>query len=392
MKRIAIFCDGTWNRVSAEYPTNVLLAAQSVLSHGADGIEQATYYDEGVGTSSQNNGLVAGITGRGLFGKIAAAYQYLVFNYVPGDEIFIFGFSRGAFTARSLAGLIRKCGIVSKSKTRDIPDIFKFYKDSNTLPDSDAAQQFRMKHAPSTVIKELDRDWRIRNGADPVIVKALPLLNIKYVGVWDTVGALGIPKYLFLSRLTGSNKKYQFHDTDLSSTIHSARHAVAVDEARRSFEPSLWSNLDTLNQASPSDGKYEQLWFPGDHGSVGGGGDIVGLSNNALIWIVYGAVAQGLAIRRPSIDEWQREVSHVVSLRNMSKPPGIWSPIYRRAARNGPQRVAELAESTIQRLEYEGKSQNVPLYRPKALAAIHKNVPRYERSAAPQDKTKAAKP
>ena len=112
MKRLVVFCDGTWNRMSARYPTNVVIGAQATLSRAEDGVEQITFYDEGVGTTAPVFGQIerwlAGAFGLGLIDKIAAAYRFLIFNYEPGDEIFIFGFSRGAYTARSLAGLIRK--------------------------------------------------------------------------------------------------------------------------------------------------------------------------------------------------------------------------------------------------------------------------------------------
>src|SRR5690606_1933003 len=128
MKRIAIFCDGTWNRMSAEFPTNVLCGAQLVLPADDAGISQITYYDEGVGTVGPKalTALQAAF-GWGLLEKIEAAYRFLIFNYEPGDEVFIFGFSRGAFTARSLAGLIRKCGIVPRNEAGRIREIFEFY-------------------------------------------------------------------------------------------------------------------------------------------------------------------------------------------------------------------------------------------------------------------------
>jgi len=386
MKRIAIFCDGTWSRKNAKYPTNVVLASQCVLPDGSDGEDQIVFYDEGVGTSKEKNDRLAGAFGYGLFEKIEAAYKFLVSNYVPGDEIFIFGFSRGAFTARSLAGLIRKCGIVSKSNTKDISEIFAFYKDTSTKPSSDAAQKFRMEHAPDTVLKELDRNWRKRHGADSELVDSLPLLNIKYVGVWDTVGGLGIPLHLVPSKLT---KKYEFHDTDLSSIIHSARHAVAVDEQNLDFIPSLWENLDTLNRNAPKSNRYDQHWFPGNHGSVGGGGDVVGLSHNTLVWIIEGARDQGLGIDTTKLNKWRKSVNPHAPLRNESKRTGgfwgnigrnIWS-FFGEGARVGPKRVAELAESTLLRLEYEAKGKKATLYRPKTLKSIHKNVAIYKRPA-----------
>src|SRR5690349_15380028 len=128
MRRLAIFCDGTWNKLSAPNPTNVVIGSRSVLSLAPDGTQQITYYNEGVGTTYViHEGLesaFAGAFGRGLFDKIADAYRFLMFNYTAGDEIYIFGFSRGAFTARSLAGMIRKCGILRKEHVGDIGRAF----------------------------------------------------------------------------------------------------------------------------------------------------------------------------------------------------------------------------------------------------------------------------
>ncbi|MBU1333332.1 MAG: DUF2235 domain-containing protein [Alphaproteobacteria bacterium] len=374
MKRLVIFCDGTWNRMSAEHPTNVLTASQLVLPKDAADIPQITYYDEGVGTSFLVNEWLetrlAGAFGWGLLDKIEAAYRFLIFNYEPGDEIFIFGFSRGAYTARSLAGLIRKCGIVPRTHARSIREIFEFYKDAGTHPDSDEAQRRRMMLSPQTIFKEEDRKWRIDHGADATTVAAAKPLVIRYLGVWDTVGALGVPQHLIISSLFGTAKKYQFHDTALSSTVQAARHAVATDEDRLSFAPALWSNLDVLNSANGEGQRYQQLWFPGDHGSVGGGGDVRGLSNEALAWIMEGAAAEGLALDATELANIKAEADPLAPLSNQSKAPGLFDRIYRRVHRDGPQQGSLLADSTRLRLAYETKSADWKPYRPLALKRI----------------------
>jgi uncharacterized protein (DUF2235 family) len=374
MKKLVVFCDGTWNRMSAEYPTNVLIGSQLVAHRDSSGIEQITYYDEGVGTSYLFNKWVetriAGAFGRGLLEKIEAAYRFLIFNYEPGDEIFIFGFSRGAYTARSLAGLIRKCGIVPRTEARAIESIFQFYKDAGTHPDSDEAQRRRMQFSPNVILKEEDRVWRLEHGADPMTVAAAKPLTIRYLGVWDTVGALGVPEHLFVSWLFGTTQKYQFHDTALSSTVKAARHAVATDENRLSFKPSLWSNLDVLNAAHGGRDKYQQLWFPGDHGSVGGGGDVTGLSNDALAWIMDGAAAEGLALDQARLEVLRASADPLAPLHNQTKPPSPVDRIYRRKDRDGPQQMNLLSHSTRMRLEYEAKGQDWKPYRPPTLQRL----------------------
>lgn len=371
MKRLVIFCDGTWNRMSAEHPTNVLIGAQLVLPVDTSGVSQITYYDEGVGTTGGRlSTMLAGAFGWGLLDKIEAAYRFLIFNYEPGDEVFIFGFSRGAYTARSLAGLIRKCGIVPRSHASKIQEIFEFYKDAGTHPDSDEAQYRRMNFSAATVLKESDRQWRLDHGADPAEVAAAQPLIVRYVGVWDSVGALGIPQHLPGTWLFKLGGKYQFHDMELSSTVRAARHAVAIDENRLSFAPTKWSNLDTLNATTSSGDKYQQIWFPGDHGSVGGGGDIRGLSNDALSWIMEGAEVEGLALNREALKSYSAAIDPLAPLSNQSAKPGLLDRIYHRADREGPQQRSLISRSAAARLAYETKSTGGAPYRPGTLKAL----------------------
>ncbi len=382
MKRLIICCDGTWNKASAKHPTNVNLTAQLIAPYDENGVPQVVFYDQGVGTSHLINEAIetrlAGAFGWGLFDNVADAYRFIVLNYEPGDEIFIFGFSRGAFTARSLAGMLRKCGVVPKSQIKKLDRVFEFYKDAATHPDSDQAQKFRMEHSPQIVLKDRDREWRLLHGVSHDETNQLPILCVKYIGVWDTVGALGVPQHLLISRLAGTKKKYAFHDQKLSSTVKSARHAVAVDEDRLSFAPSLWDNLDDLN--GRFDGTpYQQLWFPGDHGSVGGGGDVVGLSHDALLWVLEGAIEQGLAVDKFRMDALREDINPTAALKNVSKPGGLIERIYRRGARVGPQRASELANSTLDRLEFETKEKNFEPYRPRTLHSIHQGKQKFSR-------------
>lgn len=371
MKRIVIFCDGTWNRMSADEPTNVLMGAQAVLARDKNGVEQVTLYDEGVGTSFVVNEtietLMAGAFGWGLLAKIESAYRNLIFVYEPGDEIYIFGFSRGAFTARSLAGLIRKVGILPRDQARLIRTAFTFYKDKATKPDSDEAQRFRMENSPLVVMKEADRTWRTKHGANPEQVAKLPRLTVRYLGVWDTVGALGVPRHLGISHFFGTGK-YEFHDYALSSTVEAARHAVAADERKLSFLPTLWDNLEDLN--GPDGDKYKQLWFPGDHGSVGGGGDIRGLSNQAFLWIMEGAAEQGLALDRQFLDQAAKKLDYTAMLHNSTKPIGWLDRISRKGDRDGPQQIGMLHESALRRLQHEQKAEGWQPYRPGSLKRL----------------------
>lgn len=291
--RNLVFCfDGTWNKIDSVYPTNVARIAQSISRMSVDGRPQIVYYDQGVGTDWYDH-FLGGVFGMGLTENITDAYNWLVLNYQPGDRIFVFGFSRGAFTARSFVGLIRNCGIISRRSLTSIAAAVKLYRDRDqaATPNSDRARQFRMDHCPTLCLPG-DRDWRAvarPGGLPPSAID----LSIRYLGVWDTVGALGIPRHLTL--LAFANRKWRFHNTQLSSFVECARHAVSTDERRKTFEPALWDNIDDLNQARTGPAMYEQLMFPGTHGGVGGGGPVRGLSDGGLQWIFRAAKKQGLA-------------------------------------------------------------------------------------------------
>ncbi|MEM1361346.1 MAG: DUF2235 domain-containing protein [Pseudomonadota bacterium] len=310
MKRIALFCDGTWNSAEMAHPTNVRQLSKMVTPEDAEGNRQVIGYFEGVGAretdnwfSRQIDKLGGGAFGWGLTENLKEAYTFLAENYDPGDEVYIFGFSRGAYTARSLAGLIRNCGIPGYDEMGSVPDAIELYRrrDDDSKPDDMPSLRFRADFSPRVATSETDKETRDNPGE-------CVLYNTRYLGIWDTVGALGVPSHL--TRLSSIfNRKYQFHDTDLSRSVFAARHAVAIDERRRTFIPTLWNNVDTLNSLSvETPARYEQLWFPGTHGTVGGGGPRRGISEATMYWVGVGARNQGLHFndefeaRRESID------------------------------------------------------------------------------------------
>ena len=170
MKRIAIFCDGTWNRHDAVYPTNVVRLAQAVKLTAADGIKQQVFYVLGVGAGRGSNRFVraldrvaGGAMGWGLIENIEDAYRALIFCYEPGDEIHIFGFSRGAYTARSLAGLLRSCGIPPRENVARIGEAVARYRSRkpDTHPDDPESFLFRSEFAPFTATSDADWQWRL---------------------------------------------------------------------------------------------------------------------------------------------------------------------------------------------------------------------------------------
>ena len=375
MKRLAVFCDGTWNRADAEHATNVVKLAQAMRRTAPDGTAQLATYIQGVGTgrgagrlSRTIDRVGGGAFGWGLTSNIEEAYRAIAFNYEPGDEIYIFGFSRGAYTARSLGGLIRAAGIIDAQHVAQLGRVIERYRDRDpdTKPDSEESLRERAETAPLVHTSEEEAAWRQSRG-----IAVGTRLRIAYMGVWDTVGALGVP-----SKFPGAglfNRKYRFHDLNLSSSVEAARHAVAIDERRSTFPPTLWQNLDRLN-ADAAEGKfpYRQLWFPGDHGSVGGGGEICGLSSEAAIWIAEGAAERGLAFDDAALAALKAEVDPFGPLRNSAQPLSLLDRLLRLRAldRTGIGAASDLSPSALLRWYHENKDAAGWPYRPKPLQAL----------------------
>lgn len=316
MKRIVIFIDGTWNRPDAEHPTNPLRLSRSVKHVDDDGNPQIVLYTPGVGAGRGNTRLgrsldrwLGGALGWGLMEIIEDLYRQLVMIYKPGDAIQLMGFSRGAFAARSFAGVLRSCGIPPRHHIHMVREAIVRYasRSPNTHPEDPSSYLFRERVSPDTATSAKEYNWRVARGHTKPV-----RLMIDYIGVWDTVKALGLPEALHFSDI--ANARYHFHDAALSSSVVSARHAIAIDEYRWTFPALPWDNLDVLNRSR--NGAYLQQYFAGDHGSVGGGGQRVGLSSITLHWIAMGAAQAGLALdwdvfdkEAPELDPGERLVN-----------------------------------------------------------------------------------
>lgn len=378
MKRLVFCFDGSWSRLDTPHPTNVLLTAESVVPIADDRTAQLTFYDEGVG-SEEGEALVGGIFGAGLVKNLSDGYRFLIFNYSPGDEIYVFGFSRGAYTARSFVGLLSTCGILHRQHARWADEAVTLYKRRN---DSEAFQaevlKFRSEHSPQIVVSAAEDEWRAQNVPGHE-AGSLPSLRIRYLGVWDTVGALGIPRYIVMAN--AFNRMHQFHDVSLSPMVEQARHAVAIDEHKVDFEPALWENLDDLNrergfEPGQSDAPYQQVWFPGVHGSVGGGGERRGLSDQALDWVWDGARHAGLELDSgPDSHLYRLSSSHAEALVNQAvrfTPVGfLLSNLPRADRKPGRLRLHEI--SPIARRRWHERSENLPeakAYRPGTLQPV----------------------
>ncbi len=377
MKRLVFCFDGTWNQLDAPNPTNVVVTAESVLPLAPDGTAQLIFYDEGVGTDKHEK-FRGGMFGEGLVKNLADGYRFLIFNYTPGDEIYIFGFSRGAYTARSFAGLLHTCGVLVRKEAARVGDAIELYKERDT---SQAFKEkmlaFRQDYSPEVCCSDDEAKWRAGKAGNSDAL-GLPRLSIAYVGVWDTVGALGIPaRYKLLSWI---NEKHDFHDTSLSEFVKRARHAVAIDERRKDFVPTLWDNLDELNKkagADPaaSDAPYQQAWFPGVHSAVGGGGERRGLSDQALDWILDGARAAGLVLdgsRYSRIFELQPDYREYIE--NSVKPGLLYRAMNALAAADrmpGPAALRDVSVSAKRRwLEKPENLKDRAAYRPLTLKRV----------------------
>lgn len=257
-RRLLVFFDGTWNTPdSGSKPTNVVKLLRAVRACNGD-ISQLVFYDKGVGTGGIVDRIAGGASGAGLTENVVDGYRFLGNNYAEDDEIYIFGFSRGAYTARSLAGLVSLAGILEPPHLgRDLSRVMAIYRDG-----------------------ELDRDAKHQRIA-AMNLGRYSSVRIRCLGVWDTVGSLGIPGDLGRHLLPDH---FYFHNVELSPTVDVALHAVAIDEKRSVFAPTLW--VAPKDKPLPSDQVVEQVWFPGVHSNIGGSYEDARLSDIALDWMV----------------------------------------------------------------------------------------------------------
>jgi uncharacterized protein (DUF2235 family) len=260
-KRIVFCADGTWQAPVNNTNVYRLYKALTVAS------DQVTFYDDGVGADATGlNRVLQGAFGEGILQKIQDGYTKIAHVYDPGDEVFLFGFSRGAYTARSLAGMIANCGLPSGTFSDDcVRQAFAAYRD----PANRAA---------------------ILAGLTPC---GLATATIRMVGVWDTVGSLGIPAIF-----GGVDEKtYGFLDTGLHPDIKNAYQCLALDEKRAQFPATLWTGAPAAGQT------VEQVWFSGCHGDVGGGTPLAGgvdagtrLCDITMGWMMAKAQALGVTL------------------------------------------------------------------------------------------------
>lgn len=273
-KRLAVFLDGTWNEPGDN--TNVWRLRSLCSPIANDGMLQLLYYDPGP------SGFRGGTFGEGVSKNVIQAYEWLIDHYNKGDDIFIFGFSRGAFTARSLAGFITKYGLLKPGAPLSVPQMFKRYQ---------SASEKTIWKLNDEVASGTCGD---HSNIERWMVKYARCIQIKMVGVWDTVGALGIPSFSIpgISRST-----FGWHHTGLRVPIEHGFHAMAIDEHRPPFKATLWSARKGIKAAPRSLASVEQRWFLGAHANVGGGYTNDLLGQPPLRWMANKAKGLGLEFR-----------------------------------------------------------------------------------------------
>lgn len=285
MKRIVSLIDGTWNEEGKGNDTNIAkldpnyakAGAPLIKPRAADGTRQIAFYHEGVGSDPDFlKHLLGGAIGIGLKKIVQDAYRHIAENYARGDEIYILGFSRGAYAARALAGLIGASGIQASVDPQNLDAVFDAVWDHFRI---DPDIRDGKTAAGSSDRKKIETFNKVaaQNTIDPKP-------RIKCVGVFDTVGSYGVPAGIGLAALGRyfTLAFLGFHDTEIGQHVDIGLHAVAVDERRRPFVPTFW----TAPKAKPPTTHVEQTWFAGVHCNIGGGYPDAGLSDQALIWMI----------------------------------------------------------------------------------------------------------
>ncbi|EPS37119.1 hypothetical protein H072_9264 [Dactylellina haptotyla CBS 200.50] len=283
-KRLIIACDGTWQDSNGELqdgklkpPTNVTRICRAIKAVSSSNVPQVVYYQAGPGSSNGPfDKIVGGAMGEGVAQNMRECFSFLSNNYAPGDEIYFIGFSRGAFTARSVASMVAGLGVLTKKGLEAFAVIMKDYQHRYEKGYKSPQPECPFPNKPSA--------------ADPAYVEELyrlgmtiPNVRIKAIGVWDTVGSLGIPKISWLQKMGVQSHKMnemRFYDTSLSPQVEFAFQILALDERRSPFVPTVWE----LPKGSPT--VLKQVWMAGEHSNVGGGWDDQNLGNISLAWMI----------------------------------------------------------------------------------------------------------
>ncbi|KAH8752519.1 hypothetical protein F5883DRAFT_433100 [Diaporthe sp. PMI_573] len=302
-KRLIVCCDGTWmnsdkgwEKGKPQPASNVTRLARSFNRGCSDGSVQVINYQSGVGTgSTMSDAFSGGAFGNGVAEHVRESYAFICGNYVDGDEIILIGFSRGAFTARSIAGMIGSLGLLTREGMEFFYPVFKDMQNWQTKKYKDPYPGIPFDNKPMG--ENAAEDYRrllIEKGLTRVFEGngSGKLITIKAVAVFDTVGSLGVPSIAWMKKLgiDHTTSELRFFDTKLSDRIENAFHALALDEPRPPFSPSIWERPASSKGVT----NLKQVWFPGNHGNVGGGWPDQGIANMTMAWMMDQLVGIGV--------------------------------------------------------------------------------------------------
>jgi len=308
-KNIVVLSDGTGQEGGKGHDTNVYKLFRMLEDRTE---RQIVFYDQGIGTDRLR--VTGSVAGAGFSENLLQCYQFIYENYNAGDKIFLFGFSRGAATVRSLANFIHYFGILPRSRPKLIQLAYKIYK-VGRLEEKVAETAEQAKDSEGSAPQELSERgmqsfMELRNAimrGTPLNEKAEQFVHmhpnqwaaIDFLGVWDTVPALGFPGAVidtFVNYVPGW--KHRYHDFTLHPSVKVAYHALSIDDDRKWFHPTIWDAYNKNYQ------NVEQVWFSGSHTDVGGGFRDPGLSDITLEWMVQKAVAHGIKLFLRSTRYW----------------------------------------------------------------------------------------
>jgi uncharacterized protein (DUF2235 family) len=324
MQNIVLLSDGTGNTATKGRGTNVwkLYEALDTHEHQHDPgkVKQLAYYDDGVGTE-QNKllRLLGGALGWGLSRNVRQLYTALCRSYEPGDRIYLFGFSRGAYTVRTLAGMIVSCGILRRDRWKDdaelhdlVKQAYRCFRLQFSTVQGKYLSRFRaraprwMRALGGREAEDVLADFRKKHS----IVHEQHAPNgrpwIRFMGVWDTVDAVGLPVDLLADALNAFVWPFKFPDFVLCQQVQKACHALAIDDERRTFHPVMWNEENEIKPEEGTEPRIEQVWFAGVHSNVGGGYPKQGMSLVSLNWMMAKAEQQGLRFEKNVSDDYHR--------------------------------------------------------------------------------------
>ena len=337
-KNIVVFSDGTGQEGGKGNNTNVYKLFNLIEDRTE---RQISFYDRGLGTGWRK--ITGSISGMGISKNIRECYEFIFENYESGDNIFLFGFSRGATTVRSLSGFIHLFGILPKSRPELIREAYNIYKVSDERRRNILAEALLSRH---------HNQW----------------CKIKFLGVWDTVAALGLPfKMLDFFADWIPLFRHKYHNLRLSNSVTHARHALAIDDERLTFHPKIWDKEIDDYQT------MKQVWFSGMHTDVGGGYKERELSDIPLIWMIEDAKQAGLRLFQEKHFDLMPDPNGIMH----DSRKGFFKKLFRKKIRswNSDKSGKPVVHESVSLRKLNKQNEESPAYAPWILALAHDMEP-----------------